>query len=545
MVPGRSEYRCDCKIGFEPPPNVTQMYYSCNVYRYSPESDTIAPACPKLADFDECSSGKAMIDPQVEDCVNTVGSFTVECKPGFRRDITGKCVDLNECAEDPAYVETIKRYEEMWNARLPITDWKKIFIEPKNKSSAYGICYERAMSSSWWWFTSSSSPLPFCRNTVYDARGAFGGNVKVKEWKGFECDCPPHQRRMQKGGSLRIVLKCEEEDPCEKLNCESLGEGWICDHESRRCECNTAAGYTQRITDVAFCTRDECTLADTNGPTTVKNARYRSMIHCDFETKKWKPVKGYHFVRDNKTNAVIDLKDIDECLDENYCCDRTKAQCKSTGGINECDAECHNFDGGAMCYCDASNPDVTIDPNTCQCISKCAVNSAWYLNCNDDQLTCNLDKWDRLLNAPTAPRGTVCSRLSNEQGTYLDFASMRDLVKELCRAQVFCAMPPYEIDDIRLLPAFNYEGKCITTPAEMASVKCPFGDKPLQMQGLASLYASCPYKIDMNKYPGPNPAYQKREGTPMMLTCLAGGAKLDETTQFYQSGLNEYSVENL
>uniref|UniRef100_A0A0M3HH00 VWFD domain-containing protein n=1 Tax=Ascaris lumbricoides TaxID=6252 RepID=A0A0M3HH00_ASCLU len=154
--------------------------------------------------------------------------------------------------------------------------------------------------------------------------GAFGGNVKVQQWKGFECDCPPHQKRIQKGGSLRVVLKCEEQDPCEELKCESLGEGWICNRETRRCECNSAAGYVQRITDVAYCTKDECTLADTNGPTTVANARYRSMIQCDFEKKKWKPVKGYYFVRDNVTNAVIDLKGSSVSCFQHFLCLSTK-----------------------------------------------------------------------------------------------------------------------------------------------------------------------------------------------------------------------------
>ncbi|VDK25877.1 unnamed protein product [Anisakis simplex] len=95
-------------------------------------------------------------------------------------------------------------------------------------------------------------------------------------------------------------------------------------------------------------------------------------------------------------------------------------------------------------------------------LAKCAVNSAWYLKCNDDDLKCDWEVWDRLLRAPTAPQGTVCSRLSNDQGKYMDFPSMRDLLKELCRTKVFCAMPPYEIDDIRLLPGFNYAGKCIS-----------------------------------------------------------------------------------
>lgn len=36
----------------------------------------------------------------------------------------------------------------------------------------------------------------------------------------------------------------------------------------------------------------------------------------------------------------------------------------------------------------------------------------------------------------------------------------------------------------------------------MSQVKCPFGDEPLAMDGLAGPYAYCPYKIDMDKWPG-------------------------------------------
>lgn len=108
-------------------------------------------------------------------------------------------------------------------------------------------------------------------------------------------------------------------------------------------------------------------------------------------------------------------------------------------------------------------------------------------------------------------------------------------------------MPPYEIDDIRELPAFNYEGPChesifiniahyysplyyinitalslpffkplsskniskfnkfnlnILAKALLEKVKCPFGDKPMVMEGLSMLYAYCPYKIDLSRYPG-------------------------------------------
>ena len=56
---------------------------------------------------------------------------------------------------------------------------------------------------------------------------------------------------------------------------------------------------------------DECTHADSNGPNTVSNIQHRSMIKCDYENKKWIPVKGYDFVR-NASNIVIGLKDINE-----------------------------------------------------------------------------------------------------------------------------------------------------------------------------------------------------------------------------------------
>ncbi|KHN74441.1 hypothetical protein Tcan_14997 [Toxocara canis] len=46
-------------------------------------------------------------------------------------------------------------------------------------------------------------------------------------------------------------------------------------------------------------------------------------------------------------------------------------------------------------------------------------------------------------------------------------------------------MPPEEIDDIRMLPAFNYEGRCIVDKMQLPQIKCPFGDEPIAMDGLA------------------------------------------------------------
>ncbi|GMT32560.1 hypothetical protein PFISCL1PPCAC_23857, partial [Pristionchus fissidentatus] len=169
----------------------------------------------------------------------------------------------------------------------------------------------------------------FCRNTVYNARGGFGGHRSVVSWKGFECACQPGRKTKKGGSAVRVVLSCEDEDICAQLKCPSLGEGWICLKELGTCACDRSKGYVQRVNaNGAYCTKDECTAEDTRGPNTVSNFKHRSLISCDSVTKKWKDVAGYTFIRNNVTNAVIGLMDIDECLNENYCCNRQKAQCK-------------------------------------------------------------------------------------------------------------------------------------------------------------------------------------------------------------------------
>ncbi|VDN54301.1 unnamed protein product [Dracunculus medinensis] len=158
------------------------------------------------------------------------------------------------------------------------------------------------------------------------------------------------------------------------------------------------------------------------------------------------------------------------------------------------------------------------------------------MNCNKDKIQCDFTKLQKLLDAKTAPKSTVCSRLSTYDGQFLTFGSMTELLKEICNTKAYCAMPPYEIDNIRELPAFNYEGPCHETKALLEKVKCPFGDKPMVMEGLSMLYAYCPYKIDLSRYPGPDPSHLRRasrSASPMK--CLPEGNTLDERTNFYRS----------
>lgn len=100
-------------------------------------------------------------------------------------------------------------FEEARKNKKQLGDWKGWMVKPKNESSAYALCYKKAVDERFWWFTSSSSALPFCRNTGYSTAGAFGGRKEVEVWKGFECTCQPGRKRRDQLSGARAVLKCD------------------------------------------------------------------------------------------------------------------------------------------------------------------------------------------------------------------------------------------------------------------------------------------------------------------------------------------------
>lgn len=53
-----------------------------------------------------------------------------------------------------------------------------------------------------------------------------------------------------------------------------------------------------------------------------------------------------------------------------------------------------------------------------------------------NNLSCDYAKWQKLLDSSTTPNSTICSRLTNNNGIYLDFPSMFALITELCRTKV-------------------------------------------------------------------------------------------------------------
>lgn len=156
--------------------------------------------------MDECKSGAANFDPVTEECVNEAGSYGVNCKVGYIRNTTsGEIVIANSSKKSRsnsfqanATTSTSARrtlrgwrlsksevklllIEKCLNHRFreakaagkvaELGDWRQWMVKPENKSSAYGICWEKATGNPNYWFTSSSNPVPFCRNTVYDPRG--------------------------------------------------------------------------------------------------------------------------------------------------------------------------------------------------------------------------------------------------------------------------------------------------------------------------------------------------------------------------------------
>src|SRR5699024_4686853 len=97
------------------------------------------------------------------------------------------------------------------------------------------------------------------------------------------------------------------------------------------------------------------------------------------------------------------------------------------------------------------------------------------------------------------------------------------------------------IDDIRKLPGFNYEGKCIEHRDQTESVKCPFEDKPEPIEG-ALEGAFCPFKLELDNWPAMNPEYQRRDGLSMPLNCLPQGMKLSKDVLFIDDG-EHYTME--
>jgi len=96
-----------CKPLFIPEMNQTNYTCACEGgpgYGYTdaclPETQmetncTFGSVC---LDVDECQTGVFSCPQPLRICVNTNGSYTCECKPGYVLDeITGECVNLDEC----------------------------------------------------------------------------------------------------------------------------------------------------------------------------------------------------------------------------------------------------------------------------------------------------------------------------------------------------------------------------------------------------------------------------------------------------------------
>ncbi|XP_077540561.1 uncharacterized protein LOC144152891 isoform X5 [Haemaphysalis longicornis] len=79
-------YVCECPLG-----------YRMNSFR---ECEVGADILLRSADIDECTRFSGKVCSINSDCVNTPGSYTCQCKEGFKRGYDARtCIDVNECEE--------------------------------------------------------------------------------------------------------------------------------------------------------------------------------------------------------------------------------------------------------------------------------------------------------------------------------------------------------------------------------------------------------------------------------------------------------------
>ncbi|GMS93257.1 hypothetical protein PENTCL1PPCAC_15432, partial [Pristionchus entomophagus] len=125
----RGSFKCPCVPGFREIPGVKDCVdddecargnFTCNDFSFC--KNTIGSyecVCqngfkevgrddkgkPKCQDIDECKEGRNasgienIACPERTNCINTIGSYECPCQAGYRRNVLGECIDINECTE--------------------------------------------------------------------------------------------------------------------------------------------------------------------------------------------------------------------------------------------------------------------------------------------------------------------------------------------------------------------------------------------------------------------------------------------------------------
>lgn len=319
-------YRCSCEQGFR--------------------SGTDSPAC---VDIDECADQKGLCAFR---CVNQLGSYTCSCPKGFklgsdrkhcedinecetphicpfrckniiggyrclcpegyRRDIRGRCIEINECLNDPTLCRPGGFCQNIEGG------YRCDCTPPYMRSNDGKFCQDKSMG--------------LCFSNVVDniCQASSGKMEKVSQrdcccsgggtaW-GTDCrTCPnlntPEGRSLCTGYKNRTVDECKFiAGVCKNGKCMDTTDSF-------RCMCN--AGYKLTMNGKKCEDKDECNDGTAKCPNSCRNTDASYECICP---------KGY-VINENKTQCV----DIDEC---------------STGN-HDCQNGCENTEGGYKCICPA------------------------------------------------------------------------------------------------------------------------------------------------------------------------------------------------
>ncbi|XP_014671756.1 PREDICTED: fibulin-1-like [Priapulus caudatus] len=348
--------RCDNSIGSY----ICTREVNCGTgYTYNSDNQ-------QCTDDNECELGTHNCGPAY-DCHNLQGSFRctiktcppgetinlqtgvcreVQCARGFRADIQGNCVDVNECETRP---DTCRRNQRCHNT---IGSY-----ECKNLLNC-GTGYELSEDGT------QCMDLDECTTGTHECRG---GQICRNRPGGYTCQC-------ETGYIYNGIIKI-----CEDINeCERYGS-YIC---SRTADCiNTPGSYTCechdgfRADETGKICRDinECEESTTICHQQCLNTWGSYQCHCD---------SGYQLAEDKRT-----CRDIDECS-------------LWSGRGSLCIGYCENTPGSYACTCPQGYT-LSTDGRTCQDNDECETNP-----CQLDELCLNT-RGDKKCITITCPQNYV------------------------------------------------------------------------------------------------------------------------------------------
>jgi hypothetical protein len=361
--------------------------------------------CTKGTHTCACSSADNCTDAsKLTYCANTAGSFTCECKSGYQKDQSGKCVNINECTAGTAGCDT--------NATC--TDQTPGFAcTCKTGYSGSGkSCTD---------VNECTAGTDTCNRTTQDCVNTTGS---------FSCNCKSGYQKDQSGACVDINECTAGTAGCDaNATCANQTPGFTC-------TCKTGySGSGKTCTDVNECTAgtDSCNRTtqdcvnttgsftcncksgyqkDQSGACVDINECTAGTHNCDTNATCTNKTPGFTCAcKSGYSGSGTSCTDVNECTAGTDSCNRTTQDCANTTGsftcncksgyqkdqsgacvnINECAANTHNCDPNATCtdktpgFSCACKSGYSGSGTSCADVNECSGNTH---NCNVQISTC-------------------------------------------------------------------------------------------------------------------------------------------------------------